>query len=120
MHELSLMVDAVAMVARDAARRSIAKVTRIEMRVGELSGALPHALREAFPIAAQGTVAERATLVIDEVKAKVRCKKCRREFVPTVEGWSCPSCGSYDADILSGTELDVVSYVGEEATCRSK
>ena len=120
MHELSLMIDAVGLVAEDAARRSIARVTRIEMRVGELSGALPHAMREAFPIAAQGTVAEGAVLVIDEVKARVRCKKCGREFMPTTEGWSCPSCGSYDAEIQSGTELDVISYVGEEGGCQSK
>ncbi len=120
MHELSLMTDAVSLVADDAARRSIMKVTRIHMRVGELSGALPHAMKEAFPIAAQGTVAEGAVLVIDEVKARVRCKKCGREFEPTKEGWSCPSCGSYDVVIQSGTELDVVSYTGEEGGCQSK
>ena len=120
MHELSLMTDAVGLVVADAASRSIARVTRIEMRVGELSGALPHALREAFPIAAQGTPAEGATLVIDEVKAEVRCKKCLRVFNPMSDGWSCPGCGSYDAEILSGTELHVVSYTGEERECLSK
>lgn len=120
MHELSLITDVVRMVEQDAAKRGITKVSVVELQVGELSGAFPHALKAAFPIASKGSVLEGAELRIDEVPAKVECKKCGREFAPTKEGWACPGCGSYDAALRSGTELQVVSYSGEVEECQSK
>jgi hydrogenase nickel incorporation protein HypA/HybF len=122
MHELSLMSDVVRLVTEDAARRAtpIGRISRVEMEVGELSGAFPHALRAAFPIACKGTALEGAELVINEVRADVRCKKCGREFLPTKDGWACPACGSYEADLRHGTELQVVSYTGEEEECPSR
>jgi len=120
MHELSLIADVVRLVEQDAARRAITKISRVELEVGELSGAFPHALKAAFPIASRGTIMEDAELVISLVKADVRCRSCGREFVPTKEGWACPSCGSYEAELRRGTELQVVSYTGEEGECPSR
>ncbi len=120
MHELSLITNVVHMVEQDAAQRGMVKVSAVQLEVGELSGAFPHALKAAFPIAAKGTALEGAELQIEEVPAKVECKKCGREFAPTKEGWACPGCGSHDAALRSGTELKVVSYTGEAGECPSK
>jgi hydrogenase nickel incorporation protein HypA/HybF len=117
MHELSLITNAIHTVELDAAEKGIAKVSLVQLQVGELSGAFPHALEAAFPLAAKGTVVEGAILRIDEVPAKVQCKKCGREFRPTKEGWACPKCGSHDAALTSGTELKLVSYTGEALKC---
>lgn len=120
MHELSLISNVVRLVESDAAQRGITRVSAVELEVGELSGALPHALREAFPIAAKDTALEGAALVIKEIAAAVTCKKCGRAFAPTTDGWSCPACGSYEATLSQGTELKVVSYTGEDEECQSK
>ena len=120
MHELSLVINVVHLVSEDAARKGIARISTVELEVGEISGALPHALKEAFPIACRGTILESADLVVKEVAAGVKCKKCGREFFPTREGWACPSCGSYEAALTQGTELRVISYTGEAQECLSR
>lgn len=117
MHELSLISNVVRLVESDAVQRGIARVSAVELEVGELSGALPHALKEAFPIATRGTALEGAKLSVKEIAVVVTCKKCGRAFGPTTEGWACPACGSYEAALSQGTELRVVSYTGEAEEC---
>lgn len=118
MHELSLMKDVVRIVSLDAAGRGFRRVSRIHMEVGELSGALPHALKAAFPVASRGTIVEGAELWVDEIRAGIRCGQCGCDFLPTEEGWACPECGSKGTGPMRGTELQVVSYTGEEYRCR--
>lgn len=120
MHELSLMAGVVRLVGKDAAQRGIASVSAVELEVGELSGASPHALKAAFPFASKGTILEGAHLVVKEIAAGVKCRECGRDYVPTKEGWACPSCGSYETSLVQGTELRVVSYTGEVGECQSK
>ncbi len=114
MHELSLVINALNMVTRDASRRGLTKITRVDLEVGELSGAYPHALKEAFPIASKGSMAEGAEFIVAEIPATMCCKTCSTSFSPLVSGWQCPSCGSGDIALTRGMELQVVSYIGEE------
>jgi hydrogenase nickel incorporation protein HypA/HybF len=113
MHELSLMIALADMIANDAATRGIGRITEVEIEVGELSGAFPHALREAFPLATHATIIDNASLTIIEVPAVAQCQTCPSQFSPVVQGWQCPTCGKSGC-LISGTELGVKSYVGEE------
>jgi hydrogenase nickel incorporation protein HypA/HybF len=94
MHETSLVMNAIKLVVQDATRRRLTRITRIDLEVGELSGAYPHALRESFPIASKGSIAQDAELVITEIPATMHCSTCSTSFNPTISGWVCPSCGS--------------------------
>ncbi|MGI6642983.1 MAG: hydrogenase maturation nickel metallochaperone HypA [Bacillota bacterium] len=114
MHETSLVMNAIKLVVQDATRRRLTRITRIDLEVGELSGAYPHALRESFPIASKGSIAQDAELVITEIPATMHCSTCSTSFNPTISGWVCPSCGSGDCALIRGMELQVVSYTGEE------
>lgn len=113
MHELSLVVAIVQMIACDAALRGIARVTQVEIEVGELSGAFPYALREAFPLATGKTILANASLTIVEIPALAKCQRCTHEFSPVVHGWRCPHCGERQCHLKSGAELNVRSYSGQ-------
>ncbi|HHW17426.1 MAG TPA: hydrogenase maturation nickel metallochaperone HypA [Firmicutes bacterium] len=120
MHELGIVMNVIHMITQDASSRGFRRVKSVELEVGEFSGALPHALKEAFRIAAEGTLLDGATLVIDEVQAELCCKDCGRTFFPGKQGWNCPYCGAGGADLIRGMELQVKSYIGEAEECQSK
>ena len=105
MHELSI-AQALIEAAGEAA--GAARVTRVRVRVGALSGVAPEALRFSFDVAAAGTACEGAELEIDCIELAVRCPVCRQEKVPAEPYLLiCPDCGS-SAPRLRGRELELV------------
>jgi len=120
MHELNLIAAITRMIARDAVLRGVVRVTQVEIEVGELSGAFPYALREAFSLATEKTILENASLIIVEVPALAECQDCTGEFSPVVHGWQCPHCGKTRCRLKSGTELGIRSYSGEQADVQMK
>ncbi len=70
MHELSLCVSLVEQIEAVATREQATCVTRVELVVGDRSGVEPEALEFAFPMAAEGTVAQGAELVIEAVEGR--------------------------------------------------
>jgi hydrogenase nickel incorporation protein HypA/HybF len=103
MHELAITESLVSTVAD---RVGDAKVRRIRLLVGRLSGVLPDAMMFCFDVCAKGTALEGARLEIDEVAARARCRECRRESVIEDPIPLCP-CGSPDIALLSGKELRI-------------
>nr|WP_054938227.1 hydrogenase maturation nickel metallochaperone HypA [Moorella glycerini] len=113
MHELALAMEAVRLVARDAARRGCQQVTRVKLLCGELTAVMPEAMRLAFTCASRGTLLEGAQLDITTSPAWAQCSCCGEEFRP--EEWLllCPRCHTPGARLLSGREMEVVSYEGK-------
>lgn len=114
MHELSLIVAITEMITCDAALRGITRVTQVEIEVGELSGAFPYALKEAFPLATRNTIMENASLIVVDVPGIARCLSCAHLFFIGIHGWQCPNCARTAYFIESGTELAIRSYAGED------
>lgn len=111
MHELALLTSVVKAVedACSAAESSVVKV--VALRVGALCGAEPAALDWAWPLAVAGSVAEGATLVLEEVPAAVWCPTCDTEReIDAFYAWRCPVCDRPTADLVRGREFSV-SYV---------
>lgn len=89
-------------------RRGATRVEAVGLRVGALSGALPEALRGAWPIATSGTALEGALLDLELVPAKVWCPGCRAEQdVDEFYALCCPVCGTPTANLVSGREFEV-------------
>ena len=111
MHELSIAESIVAIASRHARGR---KVEKVELKVGYLRQVVPSALEFAFELVTQGTVAEHATLVLEEVPAAGRCRACGEESVLGEFPFCCASCGGFDLDLFQGEELLVDSLELEE------
>ena len=91
-----------------------ATVTAIALRIGELSMVDDEALRAAFELAAEGTPAVGAKLVIEVGRAQATCRQCSERFHPTLSDFRCPKCDAVDAEIVGGREIDLVSLEVDE------
>ena len=88
-----------------AGERDATRVTRIELDIGPLSGVEADLLRNAYPIAAAGTLAEDAELLIHAADIIVRCSECGVESRATANRLVCGECGDFRTRVISGDEL---------------
>jgi hydrogenase nickel incorporation protein HypA/HybF len=105
MHELAVcqaLIEQVERVARDNAARRILSIT---VSVGPLSGIEARLLEHAYPLAAAGTVAEEAKLVVVTVPVRVRCRTCRAETEVASNRLLCGSCNDWQVDVIAGEEM---------------
>lgn len=115
MHELSIACNLVEIVEEAARAAGAVRVTRVRLRLGDLAGVVEDALRFSFPVAAQGTLAEGAELVIERVPVRVFCSQCNAERTLTPPFvYRCPECGASRLRLLQGRELQVESIEIEE------
>ena len=105
MHELAVCQALLAQV-EDIARENDARVvSRIAVSIGPLSGVEAPLLLRAFTIARAGTIAEAATLELEAMTIRVRCKSCGCESDVSANRLTCRACGDWKTDLLSGDEL---------------
>jgi len=111
MHELSIASAVLDIVCRHAEER---RVARVELKVGHLRQVVPSALEFAFVLVAEGTVAEGAELVMEEVPTEGRCRDCGT--VGALPGFplQCSSCQGLHLELLRGEELLVDALELEE------
>ncbi|NJR56582.1 MAG: hydrogenase maturation nickel metallochaperone HypA [Acaryochloris sp. CRU_2_0] len=109
MHEVSLMENALVIALNYAARERASRIHQIALRVGDLSGVEPDALRFAFDVVTQGTIAEDAQLSIQSCPTVCYCNFCQTHFRPTELGYECPTCQTWSMSIVQGKELELAS-----------
>jgi len=109
MHELSVCLALMSQVNRIAGEHGAVRVDRIVLNIGPLSGIEPALLRKAFPLAAIGTVAEDADLVIAEIPVQVRCTTCGADSEATPNRLLCGACGDYRTRVISGEDMTLAS-----------
>lgn len=115
MHELAICQALIGQVT-DVARKQAAKsVSDIYVSVGPLSGVERPLMKNAFPIAAAGTVASDAKLHLEPTTIKVRCEECGAESEAGMNKLICGSCGDWRTTLISGDELILQRVVMEEA-----
>jgi len=105
MHELSICQSLIDQVESLANENQAVAVKTIWLRVGPLSGAEIPLLEHAYPLAAVGTVAENAQLLIESMPVRVRCRTCGEESVASVNKLLCGACSDYHTDLVSGDEM---------------
>ena len=107
MHELSLVASVFEILEDESRRHGAAKVTRVVLKVGVMSGVVPELLLSAFDMYKKGTLAETARLEIVPVPVKLRCPGCGGEAVREDADFSCAGCGSRRVEIVEGRDLFV-------------
>lgn len=113
MHELSI-AESIIEIAEEQARKSFAiSISEIEIDIGSFSGVVIEAMEFALEEAVKNTMLEKASIKINQIKAKVICCTCANEFFPEDVLSLCPQCNSSDYDILQGKELNVKSIIIE-------
>lgn len=105
MHELSICQQLLTQVARVAAEHGAARVDRIRVSAGPLSGVEPQLLQQAFTLARAGTIAAEADLEIRSAPVRIRCRDCRETSEVPPNRLLCPHCRQWQVDVVAGEEL---------------
>jgi hydrogenase nickel incorporation protein HypA/HybF len=103
MHELAITRNVIAICVEHAGG---ARVTRVRLEIGKLSGIMADAVRFCFDVCARGTVVEGARLEIIETPGLAVCRGCGAD-VPLTQVFDRCGCGGNDLRRVAGEELKV-------------
>ena len=114
MHELSIAKSVLETVRTELERRPGARLHKVGLRVGELSGVNADALSFSFEVLVKGTDLEPVALEIESSPRRQRCPECNQAF--TVENYDviCPNCGASGTECVGGQELEFTYLELEE------
>lgn len=114
MHELAILEGMIQGIQEAASLQGFTRVMGVRLEVGRLSGAEVEALRFAFDVASQDTLAEGASLEIIEVPGTGCCQDCGAEVEVQARFELCPACGQGFVVVMGGTELRIKDIDVEE------
>ncbi len=110
MHEVTVALSLLEGVETFARAQGIERVTRVNVRIGALSGIVRDALLFSWDVASAETVAAGSELSVEEIALTVYCERCESERAPVPgSGLLCPACGLPAPRIVSGREMHLVS-----------
>jgi hydrogenase nickel incorporation protein HypA/HybF len=110
MHELSIALELVELAGEAAARLDCPSLVALHVRLGPMAGVVEDALAFSFELAAAGTPAEGARLVIEHAPLIAFCSACDAEkTIATPQHLRCPDCGGFTPDVRSGRDLQLVA-----------
>ena len=109
MHELAICQSLMDQVEQIASERDAQSIISIVVGMGPLSGVEEQLLKNAYPVASAGTIAENAELIVENLPIKVRCNQCGSESEATPNKLTCRQCGDWRTTLISGDELMLMS-----------
>jgi hydrogenase nickel incorporation protein HypA/HybF len=115
MHELAICQSLMDQVQNIALERNAQCVTSIVVGMGPLSGVEVQLLKNAYPIASAGTIAEGAELIIEDLPVRVKCGQCGSESDALPNKLVCKQCGDWRTTLVSGDELMLMSVELEKS-----
>ena len=114
MHELGIANSILDGVAQEIERRPGSRPTKVGVRIGELAGVDPDALRFAFEALTAETDLAQLQLDIEFRAPQARCRDCAEEYEIHNYELTCPACQSHNGQSISGDELEFAYLEVEE------
>lgn len=109
MHEMGITQGILAASFVSAEEAGAERITEIRISIGELTEIVEFALQFAFESLTPGTMAEGATLVVNQVPAKSHCNDCGADYFHDRFEMVCAECGSMFVTLLQGREMQIDS-----------
>ena len=112
MHELGIMTGVMDTVCDSAKEAGALSVTSISLSVGEMTECIHEALIFAFEALRELSEYElcaHAELNVNLVKPESVCLDCGERYQHDRFHVSCPACGSFVTELLSGREMQIDS-----------
>jgi hydrogenase nickel incorporation protein HypA/HybF len=109
MHELAIAESIVTVVKEQAEKCHASHVSSVRLQIGEANAIVVDSLTFCFEmITALEPLLAGAQLETDSVPHRARCRQCRQEFAVVHLVACCPTCETWDAEIISGTEFRIL------------
>jgi len=110
MHEIGIAESVLESVRAELGKRPGSRGVEIGLKVGELSGVEPEALRFSLESLVLGTDLEPMRVQIETCLRRYRCSSCNAEFPADEWDIVCPRCGGRETQRIGGDELEL-SYL---------
>lgn len=108
MHEVSIAQSLLKIAVDNCKKEGYTNIELIKVKIGRASGVMADALLFAFDAIKIDTIAEKATLTIDEIPVSGFCESCKNSFtVDEAFVLSCPHCGAVSIRVETGHELHI-------------
>ena len=108
MHELTLLYGVAEKVGQVVKENGLERIDAAVIEVGEATTVIPEFLQDGYSVISDDYDFLRGSeLIIDVIPAVGRCRACGREFPVAANRGLCPDCGSFDKDIIEGTDFFV-------------
>ena len=117
MHELSIASVILDRAKAASEQNGGARVTKVGLRIGEISGVDADALTFGIEALSKDTPLQGVVLEVELCKRKQRCSACTAEFEPKGFSTSCPTCRGDQSVCIAGKELDVTYFELEDPPC---
>ncbi|WP_345993222.1 hydrogenase/urease nickel incorporation protein HypA [Sulfurimonas sp. HSL-1716] len=109
MHEYSVVQSLMTQCEEHAAANNAAKVTKIVVKIGVMSGIEPYLLETAFNTFKEGTVCEGGEFVMNIQPLKIECQECKTVSDLEKIEYCCPKCQSIDVKVIDGEDMFLMS-----------
>ena len=109
MHEYSIVQSLIDLADENAKKNNAKKVTKLEIKVGVLSGVEIPLLQTAFDTFKEDTICHDAEFIIVSQPVVIKCKKCGEESELQNNEYSCPKCNNQDLEVLDGEDMYLMS-----------
>jgi hydrogenase nickel incorporation protein HypA/HybF len=109
MHEYSIVDSLLQLAEEHAIKNNAKKVTKLEIKIGVLSGVEPDLLKTAFETFKEGTMCEEAEFIMNIQPVVIRCKDCNKESTLKKDEYLCPHCKSSNIEIIDGEDMYLMS-----------
>ena len=114
MHEMAITEQMLSTALRHAHAAGAARVTRLNVVVGELSSVVDDSVQFYWDFVAKGTIAEGAQLHFERIPGRLACGDCGTEFPMAEFSGLCPACQGPQVSVVAGTEFELQSIEVEE------
>ena len=106
MHELTLLYGVVDKVAKVVEENGLDHVDAIVIEVGEATSVIPEFLQDGYEVISDDYDFLRGSeLIIEKITAIGRCLNYGTDFPIVMNKGLCPECGSFDKDVIEGTDF---------------
>jgi hydrogenase nickel incorporation protein HypA/HybF len=114
MHEMAITEHMLATALRHAEQAGAARITRLNVVVGEMSSVVDDSVQFYWDFVAKGTIAEGAVLHFERIPARLACRDCGAGFGMRGFAGQCPACQGTNIHVVAGDEFQLQSIEVEE------
>lgn len=107
MHEMSLCESLIQVIEEQAGTQGYSRVKSVFLDIGAFSAIETDALHFCFEVVSRGTIADGATLEINQLPGKAWCFDCQQEVTINSRLEACPHCQGFTLQARSGEEMTI-------------
>ncbi|MCU8104159.1 MULTISPECIES: hydrogenase maturation nickel metallochaperone HypA [unclassified Shewanella] len=105
MHEYSIVSALIEQCEQHAQANHADKITRVDIKLGVMSGVEPSLLQTAFDTFKLDGICKEALLNMQIQPLVILCQDCKTESVLSERTVVCPACQSFRTRVLDGEDM---------------